>query len=97
MNLEPEGVKLLVKPETVEKITKGGILIPDKARDDQQVGVTRGTVISIGPNADCNFVSGFIREGDFILFAKYGGIVVDESGTEYRIINDEDVMMKIVE
>lgn len=95
MNLEAEGVKLIVDPVKVEEKTKGGIYIPDTARDMQQVAATRGTVLAIGPQVEARFVSGPIEVGDVVIFAKYGGAMIEDEGSEYRVINDDDVMARI--
>lgn len=95
MNLEVEGVKLIVDPQKVEEKTKGGLYIPDTARDMQQVAATRGTVLAIGPQVEARFVTGPIEEGDSIIFPRYAGAMIEEDGKEYRVINDDDVLARV--
>ena len=95
MNLEAEGVKLVIDPVKVEEKTKGGLYIPDTARDMQQVAATRGTVLAVGPQVEARFVSGPIEEGDMVVFAKYAGAMIEDDGKEYRVINDDDVLARV--
>ena len=94
--IEPCGHKLVVKPEEVEEMTKGGIIIPGSVKDTEQRSVTKGVVVSVGPQCWKEFSDGkpWAAVGDKIVFAKYGGLLVvdDEDEQEYRILNDEDVV-----
>jgi chaperonin GroES len=92
---KPEGAKVLVRPEQVEKVTAGGIVLPDTSRDSEQTRVTRGEIVAIGPSADIEFESGAAKVGDKIIFAKYGGFSLDDD--KYRFVNDEDIVALIVE
>jgi co-chaperonin GroES (HSP10) len=97
MNIEPEGVKILVLPDPVPQKTEGGIWRPEVARESEQQGVTRGTVKDIGPAAEVAFNGEKLKLEDRVIFAKYGGFAVkDETlDIEYRILNDEDVIARI--
>jgi len=97
MNIEPEGVKILVLPDPVPERTDGGIWRLDVARESEQQAVTRGTVKDVGPAAEVAFNGKKLEAGDKIIFAKYGGFAVrdEELDIEYRILNDEDVIARI--
>ena len=100
--LYPEGTKVLIKPDTVEEMTEGGLYIPEIARESQRIAMTRGTIEAIGPLAEIRFpedgdLDGITKRagkrGDRVLFAKYGGSSYRRGGVEYRLIQDQDVLM----
>lgn len=91
----PCGHRVVVKPEKVEDVTEGGIVIPKTIQDNEQRHVTNGEVIGIGSTAWKDFGEvPWCEVGDTVVFAKYGGLTVkdEESGEELRILNDEDVV-----
>lgn len=88
------GHYILVRPKEYEKVSAGGIIIPEQARD--QAGIDEGTVLEIGPDAykGEKFESQWCEVGDKIAFPRYCGRhwpSVDEP--EYYVMNDEDVLM----
>lgn len=102
MNLRPEGDKVIVRPDVAEKLTQGGIIIPDMARDQQQTAATRGELIAIGPEARIRFspkpdgvetVEG--KPGDRVIFSKFGGSSIRVNRVEYRILFDKDIVCRI--
>jgi len=93
--MKPVGHMVLVKPDPKEDKTEGGIIIPDVLADRESHAQMRGEVIAVGNTAWVGIDDGSVwaKEGDRVMFAKYGGVVfkgVDD--TEYRIINDEDIL-----
>jgi len=105
MNFHPEGTKLLIKADRTEKITKGGIILPETSRDQSQYKVTMATVMAIGPDAVCNFTGPVSKQkrsvqiGDRILFTRYGGAYVytEDRESDLRIIQDQDVLALITD
>jgi len=95
MRLRPEGVKVLVLPKKVEEKTEGGIWRPEVVKEAEQVAATEGTIVAIGPAAALEFYDGPAKVGDRIMYAKYGGAQVKFEDANYRIINDEDVLLRI--
>jgi co-chaperonin GroES (HSP10) len=93
--LLPEGVKCLVKPDAVLDKTEGGIILPDSTKEDEKNATTKGTVLAIGPNADVVFEDGPLDIGDHIIYARYGGVLIERDDGDVRCINDEDVIAKI--
>jgi chaperonin GroES len=94
--IEPLNKKVVVMPEEAEKVSKGGIVIPESAN---QKAPTRGRVISIDSDSALNAK---IKPGDVILFSKYAGSDVVVPGAkigekEVRLlfIKDEDVLAVI--
>ena len=103
--LYPEGTKVIVKPDTTEELTAGGIILPETVRHKEQTAVTRGKIIAIGPLANVTFINkeGIKRdakEGDNVIFAQWGGAVImedqeDGKRQELRILQDEDIVCLI--
>ncbi len=80
--IHPVGDRVVVKPAAKEEVTKSGIVIPDTAKEKPQ----EGTVIAVGSgrlldNGDRAAMD--VREGDRVLFAKYGGTEFKLDGEEY--------------
>ncbi len=91
MKIKPLDDRVLVQPlEEVESRTSSGIIIPDTAKEKPRIGV----VIAVGTDEDLREK---VKEGDRILFAKYGGEEVEIDGKEYRIISRSDILAIIEE
>lgn len=97
MILQPEGSKLLVKPDSVKEKTKGGIYLPEQAKQSEEYNTNKGIILAIGPTVDLLFKKDRkAKVGDRIIFARYGGLIIKEDGQEdLRILNDEDVVCLI--
>lgn len=91
MKIEPLGDRVLVERlEAKEEEKKGGIIIPDTAKEKPQ----EGKVIAVGKGRmldDGKIVPLAVKEGDRILFGKYGGTEVKMEGEEYLIMREEDI------
>ena len=99
MRFIPARHRVLVRPERVEEKTRGGLYVPEHTRERQQAASIRGELVAAGPNAWKAFDDGrpWADVGDTVIFAKYGGFEVEdeETKTEYRLLNDEDIIAKI--
>ena len=93
------GHRVLVKPLIAEKVTAGGIVIPDSNHEKSQRDQQKGTLEQIGPNAWKAFDGGepWATVGDLVLFSRYGGKVIKDGDTEYRILEDEDIVAIVSE
>jgi len=91
MNIRPLHDRLIVKRLQEEEKTKGGIIIPDNAKEKPQEGeviaVGSGKVLEDGKRAALE-----IKKGDRILFGKYSGSEIKVDGTEYLMMREEDVL-----
>ncbi len=86
MKIKPLDDRVLVEPlEEVESRTSSGIIIPDTAKEKPRIGI----VIAVGTDEDLREK---VKEGDKILFAKYGGEEIEMNGKEYRIISRSDIL-----
>ncbi len=89
MKIKPLDDRVLVEPlEEVESKTASGIIIPDTAKEKPRIGI----VIAVGTDED---LRSKVKEGDKILFAKYGGEEIEMDGKEYRIISRNDILAVI--
>ena len=95
--VNPSGHRLLVKPDKVDEVSAGGILLPTSTQDKEQAAATTGEVIEVGEDCWYDKPSKWCARGDKILFARYSGTVVIDQNTAERfvIINDEDVLARI--
>jgi len=91
MKIRPLGDRILVKRIKEEDKTKGGIFIPDTAKEKPQEGrivaVGKGKMTEAG-----NLVAPEVKAGDTILFGKYSGSEVKVDGEEHMIMREEDVL-----
>lgn len=95
--IEPLDVRVLVHPDPVEQKTKGGIILPDQAVDQEKYATVKATLVAVGVNAfaeaSANPMFTAPQPGDRVMIAKYGGVnIKGDDGADYRIMNDEDVI-----
>ena len=91
MAIRPLHDRLIVKRLEEEEKTKGGIIIPDSAKEKP----AEGKVIAVGTGRlkkDGTKLPMEVKKGDRILFAKYGGTEVKIDGEEHLIMKEEDVL-----
>ncbi len=91
MKLRPLQDRILVKRVEEETTTKGGIIIPDTAKEKP----VEGKVVAVGNGKvgdEGRRIPLEIKEGDRILFSKYGGTDVKIEGEEYLIMREDDVL-----
>ena len=91
MGIRPLQDRLIVKRIDEEETTKGGIIIPDTAKEKPQ----EGKVIAVGKGKvgeDGKLQKLDIKKGDKVLFGKYAGSEVTMDGTEYLIMREDDVL-----
>jgi chaperonin GroES len=91
MKIRPLGDRIIVKRLEEEERTKGGIIIPDTAKEKPQ----QGKVVAIGPgklNEKGERLPMEVKENDKILFGKYAGTEVKIGDEEYLIIHQDDVL-----
>lgn len=90
MKFKPLGARVLVEPTEVKEQIKGGIVIPDTAKEKP----TEGKVIAIGikRDEDGKEIAFDVKVGDTVLMPKYGGTEVKISDKTYQIIREEDIL-----
>ena len=94
MKIKPLGDRVLVEPMTEAEVKKGGIIIPDTAKERPQEGkviaVGTGKLDEKGKSVPFN-----VKKGDIVLMPKYGGTEVKVDGKEYQIMREDDILAVI--
>jgi chaperonin GroES len=91
MNIRPLGDRILVKRIQEEEKTKGGIIIPDTAKEKPQ----EGRVVAVGKGKtteDGKLITPDVKAGDRILFGKYAGSEIKLEGEEHLILREDDIL-----
>ena len=89
--LKPLGDRIIVKASEAEEVTKGGIVLPDTAKEKPR----EGEVVAVGPGKVSEsgaLIPIEVKVGDKVMYAKYGGTEVKIGGEEYVILRQEDVL-----
>jgi chaperonin GroES len=93
--LQPMADRLVVKPVQKEEVTKGGIILPDTAKEKPQ----EGEVIAVGPGRitdDGKRITMDLKVGDRVIYSKYGGSEIKIDDVEYIILRESDILAKKV-
>ncbi len=90
MKIRPLGDRILVKRIKEEEKTKGGIIIPDTAKEKPQ----EGKVVAVGKGKveEGKLISPEVKPGDKILFGKYSGSEFKQEGEEFLILREDDIL-----
>ena len=94
MKIRPLNDRVVVLKEDKEQKSRGGIIIPDTAKEKPQ----RGTVVAVGPGKmddDGKRISMEVKKGDHVLFAKYAGTDIKFDDVEHVIMREEDILSVI--
>jgi chaperonin GroES len=90
VNLKPLADRVIIKPMETEEKTKGGIIVPDTAKEKPIEGI----IMAVGPGKvteDGKQVKLEVKEGDKVLYGKYSGTEVTVEGEEYLIMRESDI------
>ncbi len=90
----PLGERIVIKPMEQETQTRGGILLPDTAKEKPQ----EGEVVAVGPGRTADDGSRIPMEltiGDKVIYSKYAGTEYEDGDDEYLIMRESDVLAKI--
>jgi len=96
MKVKPLNDRVLVKRLEEVQVTKGGIVIPDTAKEKP----IEGRIVAVGPGkmSDAGIRMALqVKEGDKVLFGKYAGTEIKIEGEEYLMMREEDVLAVIAE
>ncbi|HET8559427.1 MAG TPA: co-chaperone GroES [Marmoricola sp.] len=91
INIKPLEDRIVVKPLDAEQTTASGLVIPDTAKEKPQ----EGEVLAVGPGRvddNGNRVPVDVKEGDKVIYSKYGGTEVKYAGEEFLILSARDVL-----
>ncbi len=90
----PLGERIVIKPMEQEAQTRGGILLPDTAKEKPQ----EGEVVAVGPGRAADDGSRIPMElsvGDKVIYSKYAGTEYEDGDEEYLIMRESDVLAKL--
>jgi chaperonin GroES len=88
--IKPLGDRVIVKPKEAEETTKGGIILPDTAKEKP----VEGTIVAVGAGKvsdDGKLIAMSVKVGDVVLYGKYSGQEVKIEGDEYLIMRESDI------
>ncbi|MCK9444148.1 MAG: co-chaperone GroES [Tissierellaceae bacterium] len=89
MNLKPLGDRIIIKKVEAEEKTKGGIVLPNSAKEQPQIA----EILAVGPDiAEDEKKKEQIKVGDKVLFSKYSGTEIKVDGEELTIIKLMDIL-----
>ena len=91
MKVRPLSDRIMVKRIDEAEQVKGGIIIPDTAKETPQ----EAEVVSVGPgkrNKNGDVIASEAKVGEKVLIGKYGGTEIEIEGTEYVIVNEDDIL-----
>jgi chaperonin GroES len=91
MKVRPLHDRLIIQTMKEEEITKGGIIIPDTAKEKP----VEGKVIAVGAGRikkDGTKIPLEIKKGDLVLYAKYGGTEIKMDGEDYLVMKEDDIL-----
>ena len=94
MKVKPLGDRVLVQPVEADEVSKGGIIIPDSAKEKPQ----EGKVVAVGTgkiDEDGKKVPFNVKKGDRVLMPEYGGTEVKVDDKEYQIVREDDILAVI--
>ncbi len=91
MKIRPLGDRVVLEPQEAQEKTKGGIVLPDTAREKPQ----EGKVVAVGKGKtadDGKVVPMEVKVGDRVLYGKYSGSEVTVDGEEYVVLHESDIL-----
>ena len=91
VNVRPLGDRVLVKPLEAGEVKKGGIIIPDTAKEKPQ----EGEVVALGTGKrddDGKLIAFTVKKGDKVLISKYGGTEIKIEDISYLIMREDDIL-----
>lgn len=92
--IEPLGDRVVIKPTPKEEVSKGGIVLPDTAKEKPQ----EGKAIAVGPGRlteDGKRIAMDVKKGDKVIYSKYAGTEFKLDGEEVIIMREGDILAKM--
>ena len=95
LSIQPLADRVLIEPAKADEKTVGGIIIPDTAKEKPQKGkvlaVGSGRILDNGTRVPVD-----VREGDTVIFSKYGGTEIKLDGEDYLVVSERDILAVLV-
>ena len=92
--IEPLGDRVVIKPTPQEEVSKGGIVLPDTAKEKPQ----EGKIIAVGPGRlteEGKRIAMDVKKGDKVIYSKYAGTEFKLDGEELIIMREGDILAKM--
>lgn len=93
-NIQPLGDRVVVKPQEAKEEIRGGIILPDTAKEKPQ----EGEVIAVGPGRvteEGKRIAMELKVGDKVIYSKYGGTEIKDGTGEVLILRESDILAKV--
>jgi len=93
IKLQPLGDRVVVQPSEEEEVSKGGIILPDTAKEKPQ----RGVIIAVGPgrlDEEGKRIPMEVKKGDKVIYSKYAGSEIKQDDKEVLILRESDILAK---
>lgn len=90
----PLGERVVLKPLERDEVSKGGIILPDTAKEKPQ----EGEVVEVGPGRvaeDGSRIAMELKKGDRVIYSKFAGTEYKDEEEEYLILRESDILAKI--
>jgi chaperonin GroES len=91
--IKPLGDRVVIKPTPKEEVSKGGIVLPDTAKEKPQ----EGKIVAVGPgklSEDGNRIAMEVKVGDNVIYSKYAGTEIKVDEEELIILRESDILAK---
>jgi len=91
MNVKPLADRLILRPAEAEEMTKGGIILPDTAKEKPQ----QGEILAVGPGKvsdNGTLIEMSLKAGDKVLYGKYSGTEILVDGEDVLIMRESDIL-----
>ena len=96
MKFAPLGERVVLKPLERDEVSKGGIILPDTAKEKPQ----EGEVVEVGPGRvgeDGNRIAMELKKGDRVIYSKFAGTEYKDDDEDYLILRESDILAKIAD
>ena len=94
VNFTPLGERVVIQPEEREEVTKGGLFLPDTAKEKPQ----QGQVVAVGTGRvgdDGKRIPMELKKGDKVIYSKFAGTEYKDDDDEYLILRESDILAKL--
>ncbi|HAH05309.1 MAG TPA: co-chaperone GroES [Elusimicrobia bacterium] len=91
MKIQPLGDRVMIKPMEQKEVRKGGIIIPDTAKEKPQ----EGQVVAVGPGKTTDegkVLPMYVKSGDRVLYGKYSGTEIKIDEVDHLIVHQDDIL-----
>jgi len=91
MNVKPLADRVVIAPAEAEEVSKGGIILPDSAKEKPQ----QGKIVAVGPGKTSDagsLIKPEVKKGDTVLYGKYSGTEITIDGESYLIMRESDIL-----